>query len=510
MIKRILLSGFVFLSLYSVAQDPQDALRYSRFTTPVGTARSMAIGGALTGLGGDLSSAYVNPAGLALFKTNELVLSPGYTFNNNKSNYLGTGDKDNKSAFNFGSSGFIIASPSSGRSNWKNWTYGVAVNKLANFNNKVTYNGLNNKSSYSEKYLEELISKNVTDPNSAARDYPFGPSLAINTYLVEPELDANGDATGYYTLATPQTGVNQEQVIETKGGITDLNFAAAGNLGDKFYIGGSFSWQFVNYERNQTFKESDNTSAANNNFNYFTAQDYLQTKGAGLNLKVGMIYKPIEQLRIGLGIHTPTFYDLEDVYNTTVTTDLDGYAGPGTLKQSSEDILGQYGQFAYTFTSPWKFLGGVAYVIREVKDVTQQRGFISADIEYLDYGGGNFEDRNGTSGSFFKDLNNVVSNEFKNAINVRVGGELKFNTIMVRAGFGYFSNPYTDPDVDGTRMNLSGGLGYRNKGRFIDLTYVHQIVKDGFYPYRLNDNYFAPVNMSGSAGNLMLTLGFKF
>jgi hypothetical protein len=44
---------------------------------------------------------------------------------------------------------------------------------------------------------------------------------------------------------------------------------------------------------------------------------------------------------------------------------------------------------------------------------------------------------------------------------------------------------------------------------FIDLTYMHQILNDGFYPYRLNGNFFAPVAMRGSAGNIMLTLGFK-
>ena len=32
---------------------------------------------------------------------------------------------------------------------------------------------------------------------------------------------------------------------------------------------------------------------------------------------------------------------------------------------------------------------------------------------------------------------------------------------------------------------LSGGLGYRNKGMFIDLTYVHTISKDVDFSYRL-------------------------
>ena len=248
MTKRIILSGLVFFSLYASAQEPSDALRYSRFA-PVGTARSMAIGGALTALGGDISSTHVNPAGIALFKTNEFVLSPGFNLSNNKSNYLGTSDKAKESAFNFGTSGFIIANPSSGRSNWKNFSYAVTANRTANFNNRVVYNGTNNQSSYSEKYLEELIGDRVTNPNAAAVDYPFGSSLAFNTFLIEPDLNASGDATGYFSLATPQTGLIQEQVIETTGGVSTISFAASGNLNDKFYLGGSFNWDILRYRR---------------------------------------------------------------------------------------------------------------------------------------------------------------------------------------------------------------------------------------------------------------------
>ncbi len=509
MIKRILLIGFIFASLYSLAQEPADALRYSRFA-PVGTARSMAIGGALTALGGDISSTQVNPAGIALFKTNEFVLSPGFNLNNTKSNYLGSSDKDNKSAFNFGTSGFVIASPGSGRSNWKNFSYAVTANRTANFNNTVSFKGLNNQSSYSEKYLEELINNRVTDPNKAAKDYPFGSSLAINTYLVEPNLNSNGDATGYYSLSTPQTGVRQEQVINTTGGITTLSFAGSGNLNDKLYLGGSLNWDILRYKRTQTFKESDNTASLTNKFGYFSVEDYLETSGTGLNLKLGMIFKPVEFIRVGLAVHTPSWYEMKDNYNTTLTTDLEGYAGPGTLKQSASDILGQPGEYVYNFSNPWRFMGGIAYVLREVQDVTKQRGFLTADVEYITYTSPRFSDPNDQSGTYFDELNNTISDIYKSAINVRVGGELKFNTLMVRGGFGYYSNPYKDAEIDGTRMNISGGLGYRNKGTFVDLTYMHQILKDGYYPYRLEDNAFSPVGLKGSTGNIMLTLGFKF
>ena len=256
--KKILLAGTLLLSIQSYAQLPEDAIRYS-WLTPNGTARSTAIGGALTALGGDLQSMFVNPAGLGQFKTSELVLTPGFNFSNNKANYLGGSDKDAKSGMSFGTSGFVFGSP--------RWQFGLGISRTANFNSNIAYNGVNNQSSYSEKYLEELINNNVTDPNQAAQNYPYGSSLAINTFLVEPDLDASGNATGYYSLATPSTGLKQEQVINTSGGMTSFGFSASRNFSDKFFVGGSFTLDYITYRRDQTFRESDNTSNTANDFN---------------------------------------------------------------------------------------------------------------------------------------------------------------------------------------------------------------------------------------------------
>jgi long-subunit fatty acid transport protein len=401
----------------------------------------------------------------------------------------------------------------SGRSKWRNVTIGIGVNRVANFNNSVYFKGLNNKSSYSEKYLEELINNNVTNPNSAANNFPYGASLAFNTYLIDTIRGAGGNVAGYRSLATPQTGVNQEQTIQTSGGMNEIGLALSGNLGDKFYIGGSLLWNVLNYERTSLYRESDATTNNKNNFNYFTVEDYLSTTGIGIGLKLGMIFKPVDQLRLGLAFHTPTVYNLKDLYASTLTSDLEGYAGPGTQTQSSRDFnSGADGEFTYNLNNPLRIMGGISYVLREDQDVTKQRGFISADIEYLNYRGSSFSssDPSNNSGSYFNDLNGTIDNYYRSAINARVGGELKFNTLMVRGGFAYFGNPYQTAEVKGSRMNISGGLGYRDKGKFIDLTYVHQIGKDGYFPYRLDNGFFAPVNMKSGVGNILLTVGFKF
>jgi hypothetical protein len=59
------------------------------------------------------------------------------------------------------------------------------------------------------------------------------------------------------------------------------------------------------------------------------------------------------------------------------------------------------------------------------------------------------------------------------------------------------------------RATISGGLGYRKKGIFIDLTYVESILNDVNFPYRLGqkDNVYSTVKQY--TGNIILTLGLK-
>ena len=160
-------------------------------------------------------------------------------------------------------------------------------------------------------------------------------------------------------------------------------------------------------------------------------------------------------------------------------------------------------------------MGSISYVLREVEDVTKQRGFLTADVEYVNYASAAFQpdSENGNDLStkeYLKSLNTAIDKAYKSAINVRAGGELKFTTIMVRAGVAYYGSPYQNiAGENGSKLNLSGGLGYRNKGFFIDLTYVHSMQKDVHFPYRLQYGPYAGANLKTTAGSALLTVGFK-
>jgi len=87
------------------AQNVDDALRYSQlFYT--GTARFMSMGGAFTALGGDMSTLSQNPAGLGVFRSSEISLSPQLLHNNTSANFHGI-SKDYLYNFNLGQAGIV-------------------------------------------------------------------------------------------------------------------------------------------------------------------------------------------------------------------------------------------------------------------------------------------------------------------------------------------------------------------------------------------------------------------
>lgn len=505
---------YIAISLLAItktfAQEPVDALRYS-WITQSGTARNQAIGGASGSLGGEFSTLFNNPAGLGFYKTDELVITPGYNVFNTKNAYKGLLSNSSYSKFNLNASGILFSFNNNPRSKVRNFTIALGVNRSADFNTSIFYKGLNNKSSYSEKYLEELIHNNVKDPNRAAVDYPYGSSLALNTYLIDTLRAANGSVAGYKSLATVATGLNQQHMITGSGGVTDLALGGAVNFDDKLFLGGTFSLPLLNYSRNSQFTESDATASKSNNFNYATISETLETKGIGINGKLGLIYKPVEYVRLGIAFHTPTVYKLTDKYSTEIITDLEGYGGAGIKKQSSLDFNNnQRGETKYNLTTPWRIIGSASYVFREVENVKRQRAFITADIEYVNYKSASFsaiDAQDVDSKNYFTALNKVVDQQYKGAVNLRLGGELKFNTVMFRLGGAYYGNPYKNEKAD--RVKLSGGLGYRNKGFFADITYVYNMNKDVNYPYRLQDKPNDPASIKTSGANYVATIGFK-
>ncbi len=509
--KRIFAIAGLICALQVNAQSVDEAIRYSWFIQQ-GTARNVATGGVMASLGGDITAAHVNPAGIGLFKTGEFAITPGMGFNGNKFNYRGNDTSVRKSGFGMGASGIILGGGSKYQgSKWTSTAISFSINQLANYNNRIQFQGINNVSSFTEQYLEELT-RDRADTNAALFNYVFGSSLAFRTFLIDTLRGPSGNFIGYQSLVPLSTGVKQYYDATTTGGYNELALAMAGNMDDKLYLGGTLTVPIINYSRDLNYSEYDATNNTNNDFAFFQFREKLTSRGAGIGAKLGMIYKPQESFRIGVAFHTPQLLGFRDEIRAWLTANTEGYAG---LRSENSDRLRDNapGKRDYNVVTPLRAIVSASYVFREVNDTRMQKGFISADVEYVQYSATRYsaiDQSNSQLNNYYDLLNQTIKDYYKGNINARMGGELKFNTFMVRAGAAYYGSPYRSADLKADRFLVSGGLGYRNKGMFIDLSYAHLFNNAVQMPYALNDKANTFALQKGSIGNLVMTLGFKF
>lgn len=506
---RNLLVAAACLSLTAVttpvlAQDETDALRYS-YLSPQGTARSIGFGSALGSVGGDFSSLSVNPAGIGIYRRGEITFSPSLHMNGTQSSFLGTEMDDNVTRFNISNFGLVVTSAAKGRryerSKWKSGSFAIGFNRMADFNRSYTYGGYTTASSGSERY--KIDANRNYDYFLDTENLPSGSLgyLGYNSYLLDT-FQGNFETIVDYTK-----GLNQRRNVKEKGGMSEMLLSFGGNYEEKLMLGATIGIPIVRYIRDVTYYEQDANNAIPD-FTDFTFSERLRTTGAGVNLKLGAIYKPSEIVRFGAAIHTPSWLRLHDDYQSGITANT--YAGINTATTPES-------QFDYSLTTPWRgILSGTVMMGRY--------GFFTVDYEYVNYrsmrynfntSDNEFYFGNGAFSEQERTVNDAIKNTYKAASNVRAGLEFRLEDFMIRAGAGYYGSPYKDNHgANADRLDLSGGVGFRGKHAFIDLAFLHSSYETPEQPYTLPyetvvvDVPYARIK--NSMNNIVLTMGVKF
>lgn len=507
---KISVAFLLLLTQHIMAQVPEETIRLS-WLTQTGTARNQAIGGAMGSLGGDATAALVNPAGLAFFKTSDFVITPGLQFGKGQSNFRGTNFTGaNKNTFQSGTSGFVFGGFGYKAKN----SFSISVTRLADFNRPLQYKGQNDYSSFAEPLADEFAASGLTIDQALNSDnVSLTTKMALYTYLVDTAT-INGSKQVIARSEIPGL-LNQEHSTESSGGITEITLAMGHELNKKWMVGGTLGIPILKLDRNTHYRESDASGDTDNDFSYFDYRENYRLTGVGINLKAGVIYRPKEYIRIGLALHSPSMYLLKETFNAGLATDVEKLFNSNNYDSVSATAFNNGAAFdsRYSYYTPGKIILSGSYVFREVENINRQKGFITADIEYVNYKWNHFGpdgDVTVETKEAYIPYNNAIDALSKGAFNFRLGGELKFKIIMARLGFAYYGSPYKDKELKARKMNLSGGLGYRNKGVFVDLTYVHRLNKDVNFPYRVSApraNTFA--NLKDNGGTVLLTVGFK-
>ena len=497
------------------AQGINEAYNLSN-TTVQGTARSMGFGNALGSVGGDFSSVSVNPAGLGVYRSSELTFTPSLRINATSSQFQGNSSDDNTTHYNVNNFGLVLTSAPRGRRydhrSWKAVSFAFGMNRVADYNQNYNYQGINQTSSGSQVFESDA---NLNPGEVAPHSNTLG-AMGYNSYLL------NQNAAGQYYSIVPSGNLNQMKSVQERGGINEYTLSLGGNYKEKLLLGITIDIPTINYQDNYYYTETvaqGNTTANPYGFNSFTYNQQQQVTGAGVNAKIGAIYKITDFFRVGAALHTPTYYSITDISNPGLTT----------IHNDTPQSIG-YGFFQnrldYNFTTPWKGVLSATLILKNF-------GFITADYEYVDYSTMRYELPGGmdygTNVPFQQEqdsINHVIRNTFKAASNFRLGGEIKVSRyFMARVGFGYYGNAYTPYGESNAnayytteRIDLSAGIGFHFNHFFTDIALVHSMYQGYTEPYTVNAAGLLPnqsdvvpqAKIDYSINNVALTLGIKF
>ena len=489
-------------SLMASAQGTFDVLKMSE-TQLNGTSRYMSMAGAFGALGGDVSAISQNPGGIGVYRKSDISVTMNLNFLSSKTP---GGDKLTNTKFWFNNVGYV-GSMKIDSDFFKHFNWGFSFNRINSFKRRYQ-GGYNVNNSLTNKIAQNLTNGNWTEEDLSVDNYsgniyydsnaPWLGILAYQSYLLNPNSD--GSLQG---LATNGTTGSANYYVDEKGHTDEYNITLGGNFKNTVYWGINFGITDLDFDSYQYYGEDlDNAMIYDYRFNDgsttlgyagYDFQSYQETRGTGYNFKMGVIVKPINQLRIGAAFHTPTYYDMKDLYKVQSGFDLQ-VNGDDNLFQGNTETgeEGYYDEYRYTIKTPWRFIGSLAVV-------PSSKGMISMDYEYV---GANTMRCGDEGGCNYADTEQKIKDQLQASHILRVGAEYRATqNLSLRAGYSYQTSPVKDAvkgvsnnnvDVvssnymyqyDKSNQYITCGLGYRYKSFYADAAYVHQTRTSQYHAY---------------------------
>ena len=520
----------LFVCTVSFGQGEIDAYRYSNDDLS-GTARGQAMGGAFGALGGDVTGVAINPAGIGIYRTSEILANMSLS----SPIISGNTNQQSNTAFHFDNLSYIGYYPLVTGS-MLSLNYGFNYSRIKSFDQQYSTSRPIMNSSMTD-YMEHLtnnynngngISRNVWTGNMddyyfSNNPYPWLSGLAYDGGLIK-EGNANNN---YQTILNSGERVSPSLKVSEKGKVEAYDFTLGANHANKFYWGATVSIINLSYLMYSFYDESFADGGG------FTLGNYLETKGSGFQAKLGVIYKPVDALRFGVSYHSPVWYSMTDYYQGWI--DPRGISINGQVARRTETPLTDPDGYSvytnYNFRTPGSWTFSAAAVL-------STKAIVSVDYDIKNYASMNLKDDNGNDLS----ANDYISSDYRNASTLRAGFEYRFTPqLSGRVGYAWAQSPYqskvsafgddyavgdvaitagTVPHytLSGNVNYLTAGVGFRFTPQFYgDFALVLRTEKDDLY-------YFTPKmdqvqseifdSFAGAFTNKtlkgLITLGYKF
>lgn len=514
----------------AVGATAQETYENARIVTEDlnGTARYVGMGGAMDALGADLSTIGTNPAGIGLFRHSQAKVSFGFVSQPGVSSFADAA----KTKMSFDQAGFVY-SWREGRRSFVNVAFNyhknTNFNQILSASNRLTA-ASQNKLSYlkGRDGLFELQDNNgvIVGSNNMFNSVDY---LYYNAFLTSH--DADGVPTFCYNEATGY-GFNRGAT----GYIGEYDFNISGNIDDRVYLGITVGIHDVNYNGYSEYSEALIASDGSSIGNLAIADERIIT-GTGFNVKLGMIFRPVEYspFRIGVSVASPTWYDL----STTNHTALANNTTMGEWDSGSSNET-----YDFKLTTPWKF--GLS-----LGTTFGTKLAVGAGYEFANYGKTDTRINDGTGYDWYYDtyydtsssdraMNSHTDHTLKGVSTVKVGLEYKPEpALAIRVGYNYVSPMYNENGYKDYTVNSPGtyytsstdytnwkstnritcGLGYTVKKFTFDVAYQYSVQKGDFHPFSdygtagmsAEDSNIATVTgVSNKRHQVLFSLGYAF
>lgn len=516
--KRLYISVAVF-SLCGMSAMAQETYENTRLVDNDlnGTARYVGMGGAMEALGADVSTMSTNPAGVGLFRKSKVDLSFGLVSQQDATKFNSLG----KTNASFDQIGFVYVLNKTSNSGFN---IGFNYHKSRNFDQilgaaNTLNNASQNKLTY-QKYRKGIF----TDKKS----------MTFNQIdaLYMDSLLFNKDNKKYYNF--PATGYLYNE--ENKGYIGEYDVNMSGNINNRVYLGLTVGLHDVHYRNYSEYTENLERNA--DKFRGLTIRDNREITGTGYDIKFGAIFRPFDAsaFRLGVYIHTPTWYDLTTSnYSTMFVKNENPTKDKGAVTYESYD---------FRIDTPWKVGLSLGHTIDN---------FIAlgATYEYADYGAISTRIKDGGyydswSGSYYENshrdkvMNAHTEATLKGVHTLKLGAEVKvMPKLAVRVGYNYLSAMFNENGAKNGAIASPGsyyasstsfvnwkatnritcGVGYAHKNFNVDLAYQYSAQNGEYFPFANyyegktpsnEDNIATATKVSNKRHQLLLTLGYRF
>ena len=519
MTKSISLAVVAFGAATAVmAQNVVDAVRYG--TTEIsGTARYRSMAGAFGALGGDPSVLNDNPAGMAVYRSTSVVsLTPHLAFTGTTSAGTET-DKCSSSNFSLSDASIILSHRTMESDNIVNVNFGFSISRQ--MGNYSKYNNiLDDVSSNATfgQYLKNQANNYLNGVYPAASYLSWNNIVTRAPFLSMMAYECNAiadDVSDKHRVIDPLEGnpSYQRLFVNEKTRNDHYNIAASININDMLYVGATVRITDFNsiikteFDEDYSYDYSGSFTAYDNDF---------ETKGSGIGINAGIIWTPVDQLRIGAAVHTPDWITVTELYDGYMWIDTEAYSE-------------YYDSWKYDFSTPWEYQLSAAYIFGT-------RGLLSVEYDLRDFSTMSYSANKeyGLQDKYFTDANDAISRYLTQQHTFKVGAEVRATQhLSVRAGYAFSTSPYTDealygqiPTADinqvyysstkpnfqtlGNQYYLTCGIGWRGKQWYADasLMYHHTKYHTAAYPGDFCNSSI--VDVSCGQKNIDVTIGYRF